>query len=588
MMVKKRALSLLLLLSLLLSLSSCRQLTSWILTTESPGTDASRAEVSLGYDMASPDRYSVVIDSEDPHVAEIASQLARSMGTNDVIYAPTYMGELPHYRVELLVKERPEDAHPMDHTITIDRENKAFVIISYCSAGLEQAANTFFSRIAEHNRSHYYREQDETSYSFFSDHADSYCLFAYEFLSSAPGFGGGRVRLSSPVDQTLTFYWGDERGPLNGYSYLLQAEVKADRYEELQIQSFTAIPQGATCLLAVDEKGNIPYVYDLPAHRRMTGEALYSFGAISDSHMGTRYGSASIPYDHFVNAVRILDQKGCSLVSICGDISYDNILSEYQLHEKAVKECYTFAPHLPIYTVSGNHESKYTGFSREWFLQYSRNVVDYRTDLLPQFTDGNDLDFVIELPDGSVMIYLNQVYYDYGKQSSRLLTDAQLDWLESRLAAYDDRTVFLFFHTFLDEEVGDGTSSGGGEYSLPLIEGTVDHRRLTALLQVYKNVVYFSGHSHQSFDTMFLSPKPGKTNYDVNIDNKDGSFATMVHIPSVAAPRVLSQHDSSQTNATDRSEGYIVHVYADCILLEGYDFVNQKSLSYANYIIPKQ
>ena len=408
-------------------------------------------------------------------------------------------------------------------------------------------------------------------------------IVSYSFLYDTPGFAGGSVEFHPAQTDTYTFYWGDANGKLADYTMLYSDTFYGDMTAEVTIQSFTAIPKGATKLLAVGAQG-VTYSYDIPESHWFGAEELYSFGAISDSHQGNRYGDTSIPYNHFVNAAKILSDKGVSLIGICGDISYENEEFEYVLHSDAIKEIYEYDPKMPIYTVSGNHESKYTGFSKEWFLKYSRNVVDYDTSLLPIFSDGNDLDFVIELPDGSVMIYLNQIYYDYNNATSRLLDDYQLDWLGARLEQYRDRTVFLFFHTFLDEEAGDASTVNGKEYSLPLISGTVDHTRLTQYLTQYKNVVYFSGHSHQSFDLQFMEEKAGdKSNLYTNIDNNNGTFATMVHIPSVAAPRV----GLSLSDAKTRSEGYIVHVYEDCVVFEGYDFVGEQTFAYATYIISK-
>jgi hypothetical protein len=74
-----------------------------------------------------------------------------------------------------------------------------------------------------------------------------------------------------------------------------------------------------------------------------------------------------------------------------------------------------------------------------------------------------------------------------------------------------------------------------------------------------------------------------KSNLYTNIDNNDGSFATMVHIPSVAATR----SGTGLSDAKNRSEGYLVRVYEDCIVFEGYDFVNNQNFAYATYIIAK-
>ena len=405
----------------------------------------------------------------------------------------------------------------------------------------------------------------------------------YDFLYDQPGFAGGTVEFCAAATDTYTFYWGNEKGKLENYSMLYEQKISAGDLVEITIQSFTAIPKGATKLLAIGAKG-ATYSYEIPESRRFGAEALYSFGAISDSHQGTRYGSQSIPYNHFIDAVKDLNEMGAIMIGMAGDFTYNNLESEYRLHAQAIKELYAYNPKLPIYTVSGNHESKTRGFSKDWFLKYSRNVVDYDTDMDPIFSDGNDLDFVVELPDGSVMLYLNQVYYDYNTATSRLLDDYQLEWLEKKLEQYKDRTVFLFFHTFIDEEAGDASTHTGKEYSLPLISKTVEYKKFQELFTKYKNVVYFSGHSHQSFDLQFMEQKAGdKSNLYTNIDNNNGTFATMVHIPSVAATR----SGTGLSDATNRSEGYLVHVYENYIVFEGYDFVNDQTFAYATYIISR-
>ncbi len=406
-------------------------------------------------------------------------------------------------------------------------------------------------------------------------------ITGYDFLSEKPGFAGGTVSFLPETTDIYTFYWGNANGLLPGYTMLYSGEFFAEVEAEITIQSFTAIPTGATRLIAVSGDKTVTYSYTIPASRLMNEEELYIFGALSDTHQGNRYGSTSIPYDHFINAAKTLYDKGAIAIGICGDFSYDNKEFEYILHADALREIYAYAPTMPIFTTSGNHESKNTGFSKDWYLQYTRDVVDYDSELTYVFSDGNDLDYVIELPDGSVMIFFHQIYYDYGKSTSRLVTDAQLDWLGARLEEYKDRTVFFFFHTFMDEAVGDATTNGN-EYGLPLISSTVEYKKFDEYFKKYTNVVYFSGHSHWAFDSQLVTPKPGKTNYDKNIDDKNGTFATMVHIPACSTPRVLVG------SGNGRSEGYIVYVYADCIVFQGYEFVNGEAFAYATYIIEKE
>ena len=402
----------------------------------------------------------------------------------------------------------------------------------------------------------------------------------YAFLHDNPGFAGGTISFLPEASGVYTFYWGDANGKLANHSLLYSGTFTAEVEADITVQSFTAIPKGATRVLAVNKGETVTYSYTIPESRRMTAEELYNFGAISDTHQGVRYGATSIPYNHFVNAAKVLYEKGAIAIGICGDFSYNNEESEYILHEKAIKEIYEFAPDMPIFTTTGNHEAKYTGFSYDWYMQYARDVVDYNSDLDYKYFDGNELDYVVELPDGSVMIYFHQQYYDYGNSTSRLVTDEQLVWLEARLEQYKDQTVFFFFHTFMDEMVGDA-STPGNEYGLPMISSTVEYKKFTEYFTKYTNVVYFSGHSHWAFDAQLTEPKPGKTNDDKNIDDLDGTFATMVHIPACSTPRVLVG------SGNGRSEGYIVRVYENCVVFEGYEFVQGETFAYATYIIEK-
>jgi 3',5'-cyclic AMP phosphodiesterase CpdA len=337
--------------------------------------------------------------------------------------------------------------------------------------------------------------------------------------------------------------------------------LTAGVFAEVSIHPYTAIPQGATCLVAVSASGSYTYTFDIPAERLFAQEELYMFGALADTHQGTRYGPETKSFDRLVNAGEILSQKGAILIGINGDIATNNTEREYYLHGEAVKEIFAIDPTMPIYTVTGNHEAKYTGFSREWYDMYARNIVDYQTDFPAIYTEDNDLDYVVELPDGSVIIFLHQVYYDYGKATSRLMDDYQLDWLGDRLEQYKDRTVFLFFHTEMENKVGHFNNT-----TLLMMEKTEDYKRFDAYFKQYTNVIFLNGHSHETFERIF-----DETRADRMINTYGGEYATLVHVPSLAYSDI----------------GHIVHVYEDYIVFEGYDFGNNETIAYGTFIIER-
>lgn len=387
-------------------------------------------------------------------------------------------------------------------------------------------------------------------------------IIDYVFTYDKPGFAGGKVSLISESTESYHLYWGNADGILPDYSYLYSVPLTAGVFAEVSIHDYTAIPQGATTLVAVSAGGSYTYTFDIPEKRQFVQEELYIFGAIADTHQGTRYGPESQSVDRLVNAGQILSQKGAVLIGINGDIANQNTEREFYLHGEAIKQIYAIDPTMPIYTVSGNHEAKYTGFSREWYDTYARNIVEYQTDFPAIYTDDNDLDYVVELPDGSVIIFLHQVYYDYGKATSRLMDDYQLDWLGDRLEQYKDRTVFLFFHTEMEGKVGHFSA----DTNLLMLQRTEDYKRLDAYFKQYTNVIYFNAHSHNNFNRIFEEAVS-----DRFINSYDGEYATLVHIPSLGQLQL----------------GHIVHVYKDYIVFEGYDFGSQETVAYATFIIER-
>ena len=140
------------------------------------------------------------------------------------------------------------------------------------------------------------------------------------------------------------------------------------------------------------------------------------------------------------------------------------------------------------------------------------------------------------------------------------------------LEEYKDNTVYLFFHTFMCGPDGEGhtgvgnLSNGKYEYDLPYTYGASDEARFRSLMQEYKNVVYFSGHSHWMIELDIYNP-------ETNFSNFDGEYAYMVHIPSVTEPRYIGDDDSKRTGMNGViSQGWVVYDYGDTVVLVPVEF----------------
>ena len=421
---------------------------------------------------------------------------------------------------------------------------------------------------------------------------NSSAQISYAFADEQNGCAGGTVTVTASIPGTYKLYWGDENGnrltaesgdkeiPYTEFGAVTvsKGEGSADIYE------YIAIPEGAETVLAYQgalKKGQTAIPED---KQTVNGELLYSFGALSDVHFN-RYNLSLTGDDAclaFRNALDFMDRQDVSLVAISGDISTKAEEDSFRKFREIVSDF-----DFPVYSCTGNHD---VGYDEIWDLwhEYVNPDVYANPDRGDIELAENGIDFVYKGSDlhGDVFIFLSQRYWDYNKETSRLLEDSQLDWLEAKFEQYKDRHVYLYFHIFMADDNNDpGRGEGnlvnnkGVTYDLTYTVGTPDEVRMKALLKEYKNVIFFNGHSHWDFDSYTM-------NEQTNITSYGGQYATFVHIPSVSSPR------SVEPDSTDRSErymrssqGYIVNVYADKIVLTGVEFWGTRYLSYATFNI---
>ena len=269
------------------------------------------------------------------------------------------------------------------------------------------------------------------------------------------------------------------------------------------------------------------------------GNKLYTFGALSDVHL---------PYDtareDFIRALNYLnnDEK-VDFICISGDMSANGTAGEWQDFKNHVD---TYSPNTPVYLSTGNHDAITTTLTYEYPRQYTGNPLYY------SFTQGNDV-FII-----------------FGVQQPTGVPFSQeaLQWLYETLEENRSKRCFVFQHFMRMDSCGNAHE----KYSWDALNNT-NGKVFISLMEHYKNVLWFHGHSHTKFELQSILPS--------KIANYDRLFGChSIHVPSLAVPS-----DATQTYAYAESQGYIVDVYKDGIHLRGRDFVEEKFLPIASYWI---
>ena len=76
-------------------------------------------------------------------------------------------------------------------------------------------------------------------------------------------------------------------------------------------------------------------------------------------------------------------------------------------------------------------------------------------------------------------------------------------------------------------------------------------------------------------------------NENLNYSNFDNEYCHMVHVPSVCEPRWIGENDTRRTSKTGvASEGWIIEVYDEAIILIPVDFITEVFYTEYMKIIP--
>ena len=325
-------------------------------------------------------------------------------------------------------------------------------------------------------------------------------------------------------------------------------------------------PSGAKRIGVYNDKGNKVCSIPLGRLAPIQKTKLYSFGAFSDTHIP--YFSTS--ESDLRNALDYVGQSDCAFSCICGDLTNDGSVAQLKKYSDIVN-AKVAAYGKPVYAIAGNHEATteyntderiqpYTGYPLYYSLGIGSNGTCVESDVskTPKTYGDSTKDVFIMLGE-------------FRGHNAYVFADGELQWLKDTLGLNKGKRCFVFFHVYPTGDCGDACSI----YNSDLF--SVKQGEFISILQTHPNAVFFHGHSHLRFDLQEIDKK-------ANYSKAFGYHS--VHIPSLSAMRDGDASGSSSMVVVEAgSEGYIVDVYDDCIVLNGRDFVGGNWLPIATYKI---
>lgn len=346
-----------------------------------------------------------------------------------------------------------------------------------------------------------------------------------------------------PVD-TYCLKYENEDGVIDFYDSICEIEVSNDFTRFEGFAKVNCSPIGVDTIgvyNAVDERVGGYSVSDLGLDN--LGNKSYSFAALSDTHIGSKTSETDLK-----TALQFIEnEQDVEFTTICGDLSLGGTVNNLNLYKSIVDENAT----KPVYAISGNHETNapFAPLDMEDLKPYTGQYLYY------SFTKNND-------------VYIMLGMYDVHKGYE--FAEGELQWLYEVLEENRNKRCFLFLHLYPRDGSGDAVDLDLEGDMLNNTQGKVFY----SLLSHYSNILYFHGHSHEAFSVQLEN----------DMNNYDDIFGChSIHIPSLAYPKKLT--NGKLVSDYDASEGYIVDVYENGVVLKGRDFVSGKYLPIASYYL---
>lgn len=318
-------------------------------------------------------------------------------------------------------------------------------------------------------------------------------------------------------------------------------------------------PAGAKHIIVFDKNDKQICTIPLGGLSRPLEEKLYSWGVFADIHL---YPLAAVewkPEKKFDSALTYLEQQSCIMCVQCGDFTQTGLFREGKPDTlapeqfDAYKQARDNHPNISIHGICGNHES--------YVVPIKNNLTELK------YYTGMDLYYTVSQGD-DLFIFLSQ------PSSSQVIGDDGLQFLYDTLEENRNKRCFIFVHAYIEEDSGDPLDYR--ENSIFEMWGTKRKTLFMNLLRHYKNTILFHGHSHTKYKNQQFDKKANYTEHN--------GFKS-VHVPSLGRPRDLDQVKKETKDDMYASEGCIVDVYNDYIVLNSMDFIKNQPIPLGTYKI---
>lgn len=412
----------------------------------------------------------------------------------------------------------------------------------------------------------------------------------YNLKGESDGLADGTLSIS--IDNTnlgegFSAYWVDENGrPLSDYASLAPFKITGTTTVRAMSDN-SIIPQDARGLKIFTLYGTT----ELPYHGTVyfpeeyafddPGTPLYTFPVISDTHAeylpnNDFYGTYNWPLTRALTDIK----KFCPSangVFINGDVTNNGIENEYKELQKILTNVYGSGSEPPVFIANGNHDcwGNSPTQAQELFIKYA-GTLQTKVAVDKVYYDywlGTDYHFIF-LGDEDT-----SPNFTVNKGLNAIISDTQFTFLDNELQESRNKgaRTFVFLHQSLYETVS-GTYSDNPWNGI----GTSGDDSNDAIANKFRSIMdkhcsegdsdifLFGAHTHCSLDFA--------NNYRPATDKLPHNFNT------AGIANTKSDYYNNKVTYFN-SQGYILEVYEDKVVLKGRNFRDSKWMPSANYCI---
>ncbi len=357
------------------------------------------------------------------------------------------------------------------------------------------------------------------------------------------------INTNHTKELTYRLYWAKDNKRLDEYMAIKTIKSSGLNSFTIELPKNLYMPKEANQIeIFVVDGVSDSYFLNVGENLKLSeSKYLFTFNALTDLHIQNKNASA-IYNSHLKMALRNIYNSDSKGIFVAGDLINMSAESDYLFYKNILEEEKNDNA-KNIYYALGNHE-----------YMYQNNIVD-AIDLFKRELNLENHYYSIELEEHKFIMLGSDDISSLGK-----MNNIQIQWLKEELAKTDkNKPTFIFLHQPLKDTV-----SG----SLETLFGQLDHGfgscrdTLRDILKKYPNAILFSGHSHYTLEE-YQSVLYG-----------NGNDASFVHCGSMSYLNGFGVEDLGG------AEGYYVEVYEDYILLRGKEFVYNKWLGGAQFLIP--